>query len=395
MEMARPLLHFPNDELSAVLAPPRPVRAVQRNRRTWRLGPLGFAYAAALADVAAILLAALVTVSLHGAMTVGAVTGLSTGLTVGLVVAVLVTLVGIHNRGYAQQNYLLLSGQVSRAFGLWNSASLAALALAVATRAASDFPRAGLAVFYVLGFIFLVGARRGLVHGVAALRERGLASPRRAAVVGFEQDINELQPAGAVGDDGAEFVCTFALREAEAFFADDLSLAVAAIRLHRPDDVFVALPWSRSDLIDSCLAALMELPVEVHLGLGGSLRLQTAEIAHVGAVSGLTVTRPPLGVLQQIEKRTFDILVSVAALVLLSPVLAMVVVADPSRQPWAGAVPAKALWRQPGAVPHLSSSARCGRWTMARSSNKPRAPTRASPGSARICAASRSTSCRS
>jgi Undecaprenyl-phosphate glucose phosphotransferase len=324
MGMARTVLHFPTDALSAALAPPKPARRVSRPRRTWRLGPLGFAYAAALADVLAILLASLVTVGLHGLMTVGAVTGLPTGLTVGLIVAVLVTLVGVHNRGYAPQNYFSLSGQVSRAFGLWNSATLAALALAVATRAASDFPRASLAVFYVLGFVCIVGARRGVVHGVKALRARGLASPRRAAVVGFEQNINELQPAGAVGDDSAEFVCTFALREAEAFFADDLSLAVAAIRLHRPDDVFVALPWSRSDLIESSLAALMELPVEVHLGLGGSLRLPTSEIRRVGAVSGLTVTRPPLGVLQKMEKRIFDILVSSLALVLLSPALAMV-----------------------------------------------------------------------
>jgi exopolysaccharide biosynthesis polyprenyl glycosylphosphotransferase len=89
--------------------------------------------------------------------------------------------------------------------------------------------------------------------------------------------------------------------------------------------VFVALPWARSDLIDSCLSALMELPVEVHLGLGGSLRLnEKVEVARVGAVSGLTVTRPPLGVLQQIEKRAFDILVSGLALIALSPALAFV-----------------------------------------------------------------------
>ena len=153
MGMARTVLHFPTD---ALIRGPRAASArarISRPRKTWRLGPLGFAYAAALADVVAILLAAMVTVALHGLMTVGAVTGLPTGLTVGLVVAVLVTLVGVHNRGYAPQNYLSLSGQVSRAFGLWNSASLAALALGVATRAASDFPRASLAVFYVLGFV--------------------------------------------------------------------------------------------------------------------------------------------------------------------------------------------------------------------------------------------------
>ena len=77
MGMARPVLHFPSDGLSTDLRPYRPPRALPRSRRTWRLGPLGFAYAAALADILAILLAAIVTVSLHGLMTVGAITGVS------------------------------------------------------------------------------------------------------------------------------------------------------------------------------------------------------------------------------------------------------------------------------------------------------------------------------
>jgi len=52
--------------------------------------------------------------------------------------------------------------------------------------------------------------------------------------------------------------------------------------------------------------------------------LQRAEIAQVGAVSGLTLTRPPLRRLQQFEKRAFDVAVAAAALILLSPALAMV-----------------------------------------------------------------------
>ncbi len=311
-------------------APPPPAFAVARRLRAgaarphWRLGPLGFSYGAALADGLAIVAAALATALLHMAVFGGPLEGLKTGFDVGLVVAVLVVLVGLHNGGYAPSHYADRSGQFARAFPLWNVTALAALALGVATRAIGEFPRGGLAVFYLLGLACLVVTRRGVADALAALHARGFAAPRRAAIVGFERDIEDLQAPNAVVEDGAEFVCSFALREAESFFLEDLALAVAAIRLHRADDVFVALPWSRADLIDSCLAALLKLPIEVHLGLGGPLRgMDRAEVAHIGAVSGLTMTRRPLGVLQQIEKRLFDIGVAALALVLLSPLFAI------------------------------------------------------------------------
>jgi polysaccharide biosynthesis protein PslA len=100
---------------------------------------------------------------------------------------------------------------------------------------------------------------------------------------------------------------------------------VAAIRLHRPDDVFIALPWSRADLVETCLVALMKLPIAVHLSLARPLQaLEHVEVAQVGPVSGLTVTHRPLGRLQQIEKRAFDISVAALALLLLSPLFAVV-----------------------------------------------------------------------
>ncbi len=84
--------------------------------------------------------------------------------------------------------------------------------------------------------------RRAVAGALSQMHARGLASRRRVAVVGFEHEIDELQAPEGAGADGAEFVCRFALRETESFFLEDLALAVAAIRLHRADDVFVALP---------------------------------------------------------------------------------------------------------------------------------------------------------
>jgi Undecaprenyl-phosphate glucose phosphotransferase len=306
---------------------PQPVPTLRRPRLRlagaapkWRLGPVGFGYVAAMADAAAILCAALTTALLRVALFGGALEGLRTGFDIGLIVAVLVVLAELHKGGYAPARYADKSGQFARSFPLWNLTALGALALGVATRAVADYPRGGLALFYLLGLSGLVLARRAVAAGLSGLLARGLAPRRRIAMVGFEDAIEDL-PAGAE-DGGAEIVCRFALRESESFFLEDLKLAVAAIRMLRPDDVIVALPWSRGDLVDGCVAALAKLPIAVHLGLGGPLNgLSRLEMAEVGSVRGLTVTRRPLGALQQFEKRAFDLVVAATALTLLSPLL--------------------------------------------------------------------------
>jgi Undecaprenyl-phosphate glucose phosphotransferase len=237
-------------------------------------------------------------------------------------------LAGLHKGGYAPSRYAERPGQFARAFPLWNLTALAALALGVATRAIGEFPRFGLAMFYLLGLAALVVTRRALAGALASMHARGLAVPRRIAVVGFEPDIEALELRGDTVIDGAQCVCGFALREAESFFSEDLALAVAAIRLHRADDVFVALPWSRPELIESCLSALTKLPIEVHLGLGPPLRAcGRSELVQVGPLAGLTLMQRPLRRLQRLEKRTFDIVVAALALIVLSPFLAAVALA--------------------------------------------------------------------
>ena len=323
--MARVQLHLVPDA-NAYAAPARR-RAAPRAAR-WRLGPFGFGCLAAFADVVAIAASAVATVALYGAAFGGGLVGLRTGLDVGLIVAVLVVFVGTHNGGYAATRYADPAGQFSRAFPLWNVSVLAALALGVATREIAEFPRAGLAMFYVLGFVALVFFRRATADALASMQARGWVARRRVAVVGFEDEIAALRMPDVAVAEGAEFVCRFALRETEGSVFEDLSLAVAAIRLLRADDVFVALPWSRPDLVDSCVVALAKLPVEVHLGLGGPLRtLRRAEVAHAGPVAGLTLTHRPLGRLQQLEKRVFDLVVAATALLLLSPLFLAVAVA--------------------------------------------------------------------
>jgi Undecaprenyl-phosphate glucose phosphotransferase len=322
--MARSQLQFAHAPQAIPVS--RQARAGSRRAaHGWRLGPIGFGYLAALADTLAILAAGAATALVRMVLFGGALKGVATGADVGLVVAVLVILAELHNGGYAPANYEDRSGQFARAFPLWNLTALAALALGVAARVVGDYPRGGLALFYLLGLSSLVLTRRALAGALSALHERGAVERRRVALVGFEHEIDEPKASESVGRDGAEIVCRFALRESEAFFLEDLALATAAIRLSRAEDVFVALPWSRADLIQSCLAALAKMPLAVHLSLGEPLRdLQRAEVHSVGALCGLTMTRRPLGRVQQVEKRVFDLFVAALALTLLAPLFAVV-----------------------------------------------------------------------
>ena len=70
----------------------------------------------------------------------------------------------------------------------------------------------------------------------------------------------------------SKIVCMMALRSDEKFIDEDLALAAAAVRVHRADDVCVALPWSRHDLIEACADAFLRTPAEIHIGVDADSR---------------------------------------------------------------------------------------------------------------------------
>jgi Undecaprenyl-phosphate glucose phosphotransferase len=120
-------------------------------------------------------------------------------------------------------------------------------------------------------------------------------------------------------------VAAIGLREEAESIDDDLALAAATARMLRPDDVFILVPWSQTDVIDSCVTTFLRVPAQIHLGPERVLdRFVDARIDKIGTISSLSLGGHPLNLVEVIVKRLFDIVVSVAALVLLSPLLALV-----------------------------------------------------------------------
>ena len=212
-----------------------------------------------------------------------------------------------------------------RLFTVWSTSFLIALAFSFLTKSTGEFSRAGVVLFYVAGYVAIYVTRLALRHIARGATVAGGVASRRVLLVGFEESIKTFTQRYQPSASGMNVVAAIGLREEAESIDDDLALAAATARMLRPDEVFILVPWSQTDAIDSCVTTFLRVPAQIHLGPERVLdRFVDARIDKIGTISSLSLGGHPLNLVEVIVKRLFDIVVSVAALVLLSPLLALV-----------------------------------------------------------------------
>jgi Undecaprenyl-phosphate glucose phosphotransferase len=96
----------------------------------------------------------------------------------------------------------------------------------------------------------------------------------------------------------------------------------------RPDDVLILTNHDTVMQASGLAASLSELPAGLHLALVESADLlSAARVVEFGNTVTLQVAQPPLSILDRVVKRAFDVVVALAALVILSPFMLLVSVA--------------------------------------------------------------------
>jgi Undecaprenyl-phosphate glucose phosphotransferase len=309
-----------------MLAAASPARRPHRRSRAIEdFASIGFGYLGAAADALAILSAAATSGALYRLASFGRMPPVESVTTVGVLVGAIVIATGVQKGEYGLEGYGGSGGQFMRSFSAWNFAFLCALAIGFATRTSTDFSRGAVGAFYVGGFVALFGVRVTLVKIAERARHAGVIPPRQVVVVGFEDALSELAPRFDPTADRMEIAAMIALRDNQAYLADDLALAAASVRMLRPDDIYIAIPWSRTREIEACVDVFLRTPAEIHLGSEAVLeRFKEARVVQFGPTAGLGLTRPPRTRLQRAEKRTFDIVAATLGLVALSPFLGLV-----------------------------------------------------------------------
>jgi Undecaprenyl-phosphate glucose phosphotransferase len=289
------------------------------------IAEIGFGYLAAIFDFCAIVMAAGASHVIYKYATLGLLPDVEPVTEVGILVGALVVAFNVQRSGYAIRQFDSFSGHIGRCISVWNLAFCCMLALGFLTKTTDVFSRGATGILYLVGMLALGGARVVMVRLVDATKRKGLLPQRRLAVVGFERELSAFVRRYDLSRSGMEIVSATAIREGAVFLNDDLALAAAMVRVLRPDDIVIAVPWAQTPIIEACVDAFLRTPAEIHLGPEAILdRFSEAEVAQLGPISSLNLTRRPLSILQRIEKGVFDTILAGMALVLLAPLLAFI-----------------------------------------------------------------------
>ncbi len=297
----------------------------------WSLGPPrknallvrgGFSLLAALADFAAILASGLLARLVY----TPAALAVSSHARLGLLVAVLFTSMNAIRDEYAIAKYLTFENQVRRSILLWCMAVFGALVVTATARPLASSRMLALATFFVAGFLILNVTRLCLTYGIRAYARQGRLAVRRIFLLGYEDELDSFTKRHEPWLFGIHVVAASVLRGADNL-DEDLALALASARVLEPDDVFILVPWSHRKVVDAAIQAFLRIPTSIHLGSEVLDQFSQAQVSKIGRMASLNLVRDPLSPAEVIAKRFFDILLSVAALVLLAPLFLVVAIA--------------------------------------------------------------------
>jgi Undecaprenyl-phosphate glucose phosphotransferase len=242
--------------------------------------------------------------------------------------SILFTLVSFYRDDYRMSLYQDARKAVRRLVPAFALSLVAVIVLAFLTKSSDAFSRGSVVVFLMLGLPGLVGTRLLASKAVAGMTRAGWFSAGRVLMVGFAEDLKWVLEKGAPQQQGYDVIgVEWLANGASGPAAQGLGIdaIVDKARYLQPDTIVLALPWSRGDLIDSCVRAFMNLPVRVELAPERLLeRYSDLRLGRLGAMPTLNVLRPPMGHTGRAAKRAMDIIFSATALVLLAPLFLIV-----------------------------------------------------------------------
>ncbi len=231
------------------------------------------------------------------------------------------------------RSFIAQSSKVVTGFAL---AMLVLMAIGVFGKIAAEFSRIWFAAWFMFGILFLVSLRAAVSLYVKRLTFDGRLE-RRAVIVGG-------------GEPAAELIRSLEARDATdiricGIFDDrtdkrsplivagypklgNVGQLVEFARLAKINMLIVTLPLSAENRVLQLLKKLWVLPVDIRLSAHtNKLRFRPRSYSYEGSVPFLDLFDKPIADWDAVMKRTFDIVLSVAGVILFSPVMIATMIA--------------------------------------------------------------------
>ncbi len=287
-----------------------------------------FAFLAFCAEALTVVGVSILTGAVYHEWAYGNFGSLENFIAVGGSAAVLFALPFLFRDEYGIQDLLDGRRSVGRLFLVWNYTFLSLAVFGFVTKTTDDFSRGWLLMFYVAGLGGVIAADFVVKRVLRALIKADRVECRRLMLVGPADEIRRMAAGVAPENSGARVAGMAVLpapreeqsQEIGTPLSEALAGAVAKARALKVDDVVILTDWSRAEHIHEMVEAFTQLPVSIHLGASSVLgRFADTRVSRFAALTALSLTAPPLSPFQELAKRSFDIVVSGTALLLLSP----------------------------------------------------------------------------
>jgi polysaccharide biosynthesis protein PslA len=294
----------------------------------WVVGGLAFSALAVTLETIAIVAASVLTgIAYHG-WAYGEAGEISHYTSVGALAALLYTLPFLLRDDYRVHKLLEEPHSVGRVFLVWNYVFFCIGFIGFLTKTTEAFSRGSLLLFYVTGLASLVVLQSITRRTLRALLSADRIERRRVMIVGSPEDIDRINDEIGSGNADIRIAGATALPAVSSeTFSATLQAAAANARALHIDDVVIFTDWSRAADIRAVVAAFQDLPVGIHVGASNIVGPFTeARMSRFAAMPAVSLTAPPLGMLQMFMKRTLDTVIAGLAILALAPVFAIVAV---------------------------------------------------------------------
>jgi Undecaprenyl-phosphate glucose phosphotransferase len=235
---------------------------------------------------------------------------------------------------YRPANLLHPRSKIRKALTIWVMVFFCLATVAFTVKISHVFSRGAVLLFFVSGVVGIVVSRFGVALALESIISSGRLGGRRVALLtntGSPQRHEELVE--AFEHYGYAVVRVFDVAESDsntvysAQTADRVREVLRYAR-HRPlDEIILAIPWSKTFLIDGIAEELRALPIPLKL-LPDSFvgRLLEHPLIDLGPSRAIELQRAPLALSQRAVKRLMDVVLSGLGLVVLAPVFAIMAI---------------------------------------------------------------------
>jgi Undecaprenyl-phosphate glucose phosphotransferase len=212
---------------------------------------------------------------------------------------------------------------------IWTGVIFLLLAAVFALKAGESLSRGATLAFFAFGLTGVIAWRGFLARYLShALSTRAFAE-RNAIVIGQPGRLTEYGAISEMRRCGYNPARIFELaddcfsrNQAAQSLRTAVDEVIGAVRSEPASEIFLLVDWDRSETIESITKMLSVLPIPVHLlpdeNVFRYLRRRTID---VGAIWAAEIQRAPLGKLERVVKRCFDLCGAAAVLMMLSPLM--------------------------------------------------------------------------